>query len=354
MIIMTGGGSAGHVTPNLALIPKLKEKGYKIKYIGSKNGIEKKIIEEENIPYYAISTGKLRRYFDFKNFTDPIKVVKGIIEAKKIIKKEKPCLIFSKGGFVSVPVVIGAYLNKVPVVAHESDITPGLANKISSRYCRKICVTFPETLKHIKDNKGVLTGTPIRNELLQGSRLKGLNICGFKNEKPVLMIIGGSLGSKIINETVRHILEELLKDYNVIHICGKGNLDNNLINIEGYQQFDYVKDELKHLLAASDYVISRAGANTIFELLALKKPNILIPLSAKASRGDQILNASSFEKNGFSIVVQEDDLNSEILLEKIKYLENNKETFISAMKSSSLKNGTDAILDVIENNINKD
>ncbi|WP_066824233.1 undecaprenyldiphospho-muramoylpentapeptide beta-N-acetylglucosaminyltransferase [Clostridium tepidiprofundi] len=350
---MTGGGSAGHVTPNLALIPKLKEKGYQIEYIGSENGIERKIIQEENIPYYSISTGKLRRYFDLKNFTDPFKVVKGILEAKKIIKKVKPCLVFSKGGFVSVPVVIGAYLNGVPVVAHESDITPGLANKISSKYSKKICVTFPETLEHIKDNKGVLTGTPIRYELLQGSRLEGIRLCNFKSEKPIIMVIGGSLGSAIINETIRNSLKELLKNYNIIHICGNGNLDNKLTNVDGYRQFEYVKYELKHFLAASDYVISRAGANTIFELLALKKPNILIPLSAKASRGDQILNANSFKKNGFSIVIQEDDLNTEILLEEIKHLEKNKEIFVRTMKNSSLKNGTDAIIKVIESCLNE-
>lgn len=346
-IIMTGGGSAGHVTPNLALIPKLSELGYEIQYIGTKEGIERKIIGEEQIPYHAISSGKLRRYFDIKNFSDPFKVLKGILQAKRIIKKEKPNLVFSKGGFVSVPVVIGAYLNKIPVITHESDITPGLANKISTPYCTKVCVTFPETLKNIKSNKGVLTGTPIRDELLQGSRLQGIKLCGFDEKKMILMIIGGSLGSKNINDAVRGELDSLLQEYNIIHICGKGNVDEKLIDKSGYKQFDYVKDELRHLMAASDLVISRAGANSIFELLALKKPNILIPLSAAASRGDQILNARSFEKSGYSIVIEDEKLNTELLREKLKELSQNKQKYIDAMKKSKVQNGVDLIIKLI-------
>jgi UDP-N-acetylglucosamine--N-acetylmuramyl-(pentapeptide) pyrophosphoryl-undecaprenol N-acetylglucosamine transferase len=344
---MTGGGSAGHVTPNLSLIPKLTELGYEIQYIGTKEGIERKIIGEEKIPYHVISSGKLRRYFDIKNFSDPFKVLKGIIEAKRIIKKEKPNLVFSKGGFVSVPVVIGAYLNKVPVITHESDITPGLANKISTPYCTKVCVTFPETLKNIKSNKGVLTGTPIRNELFQGSRLQGIKLCGFDEEKTVLMIIGGSLGSKNINDAVRESLDSLLKEYNIIHICGKGNIDEKLIDKAGYKQFDYVKNDLRHLMAASDLVVSRAGANSIFELLALKKLNILIPLSAAASRGDQILNARSFEKSGYSIVIEDEKLTSNLLRERLKELNENKHKYIDAMKKSKVQNGVDSIIKLI-------
>ena len=318
-IIMTGGGSAGHVTPNLALVPKLKELGYEIKYIGTEDGIEKKIIEEAGIDYTAISSGKLRRYFDIKNFTDPFKVIKGIAQATSIIKKEKPNIVFSKGGFVAVPVVIGAYLNRVPVVAHESDMTPGLANKLSIPYCTKVCVTFPESQKAIKGNKAVVTGTPIRSELLSGSKKIGLEYCKFKVSKPVLMIIGGSLGSKILNDTLREALDKVLEKYNIIHICGKGNIDDRLQGKMGYLQKEYINEELPHLMAAADIFISRAGANTIFELLALKKPNILVPLSRKSSRGDQILNAASFEKNGFSIVIQEEDFNKNSLLEKIKF-----------------------------------
>lgn len=347
-IIMTGGGSAGHVTPNLALVPKLKEEGYEIKYIGSIDGIEKKIIIEAGIEYYSIHSGKLRRYFDIKNFTDPFKVIKGIFEAKKIIKKEKPDIVFSKGGFVSVPVVIGAHLNKVPVIAHECDMTPGLANKLASNYCDKVCVTFEETLKYIKGDKGYLTGLPIREELLKGSREEALKLCNFKVSKPILLIIGGSLGSKCINDTVRNSLDKLLIDFNIIHICGKGNLDNSINKKDGYLQFEYIDSELKHFMKASDYVISRAGANVIFELLALRKPNILIPLSKKASRGDQILNANSFKKNGYSIVIEEESLNEKLLLESLDKLKLDKNKYIDNMVNSKSKDAVASIISLIK------
>lgn len=346
-IMMTGGGSAGHVTPNLALIPKLKELGYEIKYIGSKDGIEKEIIQKENIPYFEISSGKLRRYFDLKNFSDPFKVAKGVMDAMKILSKEKPDVIFSKGGFVTVPVVMAASIKKIPVISHESDLTPGLANKIASPFCNKLCVTFPESIKYIKGDKGVLTGTPIREDLLQGNRIKGKNFCNFKQEKKVLMIIGGSLGSKVINENVRNVVKELLKEFNIVHICGKGNLDESLKNLEGYKQFEYISDELPHVMSIADIVISRAGANTIFELLALRKPHILIPLSAAASRGDQVLNANSFEKSGFSKVIKEEELTGEVLLKAIEDIVTNQSQYISNMNKSTIGNGVDNIIKVI-------
>lgn len=347
-IIMTGGGSAGHVTPNLALIPKLKMLGYEIEYIGTKEGIERKIIEGENIKYHPISSGKLRRYFDLKNFSDPLKVIKGLFEAKKIIKTQKPDIVFSKGGFVSVPVVLAAYLSKVPVIAHECDITPGLANKLAVPYCTKVCVTFPEALNEIKNGKGVVTGNPIRHELFEGSKIKANEICGFKNKKPILMIIGGSLGSKVINEAIRTKLEKLIQEYNIIHICGSGNIDKSLEHREGYKQFEYVKDELPHLLAGADLVVSRAGANVIFELLALRKPNLLIPLSAKASRGDQILNARSFEKSGYSMVLQDEELTPENLEIKIKELYNDRYKYIKNMDCSNTEKSIDLIVELIE------
>lgn len=347
-IIMTGGGSAGHVTPNIALFPKLKELGYDIQYIGTENGIERKLIEDENIKYHIISSGKLRRYFDLKNFTDPFKVIKGVFDAKRILKQEKPDIVFSKGGFVSVPVVLGAFLNKIPIIIHESDITPGLANKIAMPYATKICVTFPEALNHVNKKKAVLTGSPIRRELLQGSKIKGKSIAGFVDDKPIVLIIGGSLGSRAINNLVREALDELLKSFNIINICGKGNVDDSLNNKAGYKQFEYVKEDLTNLLACSDLVIARAGANVIFELLALRKPNLLIPLSAKASRGDQILNAESFEKQGFSMVVQEEELNSKVLVEKLIELHNEKNKYITFMNKSEVKDSIDKIINLIE------
>ncbi len=349
-IIMTGGGSAGHVTPNLALVPKLKALGYEIKYIGSKEGIEKQIIKDSGITYYSISSGKLRRYFDIKNFTDPFKVIKGVMEAFRIIKNEKPDIVFSKGGFVSVPVVIGAYLNKIPVIAHESDMTPGLANKISASYCTKLCLTFPESLEYVKKDKAVLTGTPIREELFRGSSKKGLEFVGLNGDKPIVLFIGGSLGSKFINDALRAEINEILESYDIIHICGKDNIDKTLKNKKGYKQFEFLSEELPDLLKISDVVVSRAGANVIYELLALKKPNILIPLSKRSSRGDQILNAGSFLKSGYSMVIEEEEIKKGTISEKINEVYKNKAKYIKAMEQSPVKDAVDNIINVITEN----
>ena len=348
-IILTGGGTAGHVTPNIALLPGLKERGYDIHYIGSYNGIEKELIEQFGIPYHGISSGKLRRYFSVQNFTDPFRVLKGFGEAKKIIKKLKPDVIFSKGGFVSVPVVVAGKQCKVPTIIHESDMTPGLANKLAIPSATKVCCNFPETLEHLPKEKAVLTGSPIRQELLTGSREAALKFCGLSADKPTILIIGGSLGSVVVNDAVRTILPELLKTFQVIHLCGKGKVDESLKDLKGYVQFEYIKEELKDLFALADIVISRAGANAICELLALHKPTLLIPLSAKASRGDQILNARSFERQGFSIVLEEEELNDTSLSAAITKLYEEKDAYINAMKHSSQQDSIQTILSLIEN-----
>lgn len=350
-IILTGGGTAGHVTPNLALIPYLKKEGWDIKYIGSENGIERSLIEKEGIPYYSISTGKLRRYMSKENFKDIFRVVKGIGEAKELIKKLKPDVVFSKGGFVAVPVVLGAKANGVSVICHESDITPGLANKIAAPFAKKICTTFPETVKYIKGGKGINTGTPIRDMLFEGNREKGLELCGFNNEKPVIMMMGGSLGSVKINNVLRKDLDRLLEKFQIVHICGKGNFELSLMGKKGYMQFEYVSEELPHIFAAADMVISRAGSNSISEFLALKKPSLLIPLSAKASRGDQILNAESFKKQGFSLVLNEEDMNEESLISSVNELFEKKDELIKNMSQSHLSKGTEEVMKVIRSQI---
>ncbi len=347
-IILTGGGTAGHVTPNIALLPGLKELGYDIHYIGSYNGIEKELIEQFEIPYHGISSGKLRRYFSLKNFTDPFRVLKGFGEAKKLIKSLKPDVIFSKGGFVSVPVVVAGKKCHVPTIIHESDMTPGLANKLALPSASKVCCNFPETLEHLPENKAVLTGSPIRQELLKGSRTAALEFCGLTGDKPVILIVGGSLGSVIVNNAIRGILPELLKDFHIVHLCGKGKVDESLIGQKGYVQFEYIKEELKDLFALSDIVISRAGANAICEILALHKPNLLIPLSVNASRGDQILNARSFERQGFSAVLEEEELNHDTLLRAIQTLYKEKDAYIEAMKHSSQQDSISTILDLIQ------
>ena len=347
-IILTGGGTAGHVTPNIALLPRLKELQYDIHYIGSYNGIEKELIEQFGIPYHGIATGKLRRYFSLQNFTDPFRVLKGMNEAKKLVKILKPDVIFSKGGFVSVPVVLSGKSCRVPVIIHESDMTPGLANKLSLSAATKVCCNFPETLELLPEGKAILTGSPIRQELLSGDKFKAREFLGFTSDKPVILVVGGSLGAVAVNEAVRSILPELLKSFQIIHLCGRGKLDASLKGLEGYAQFEYIKEELKDLFALTDIVISRAGANAICELLALHKPNLLIPLSANASRGDQILNARSFERQGFSIVLEEESLTDRTLLDAVSNLYEHREQYINAMKNSSQQNSIDTIIDLIE------
>ncbi len=348
-IVMTGGGTAGHVTPNIALMPTLKEAGYDITYIGSYTGIEKRLIEEQGIPYYGIASGKLRRYLDVKNLTDPFKVVKGLGQAIGLLRKIKPDIVFSKGGFVSVPVVLAAKFCGIPAIIHESDITPGLANKIAIPSATKVCCNFPETLNYLPADKAVFTGSPIRQELLSGNPENALAFCKLPaKNKPVLLVVGGSTGSKVINTIVRASLPSLLKDYIVIHLCGKDNLDSTLHSTAGYVQLEYAGKELADLFALSDIVISRAGANAICELLALRKPNILIPLSAAASRGDQILNANSFKASGYSYVLEEEKLSMDTLRTAIAEVEANKDTYIAAMKNSQSQDSIQTIVHLIE------
>lgn len=347
-IIMTGGGTAGHVTPNIALFPALKEAGYEISYIGSYNGIEKGLIEDQGIDYYGINSGKFRRYHSWKNFTDPFRVIQGYFQAKKIIRKIKPDVIFSKGGFVSVPVIFAAKRRHVPSIIHESDLTPGLANRLAIPSASKVCCNFPETLKHLPEGKAVLTGSPIRQELMHGNKEAAYEFCGFTSDLPVLMIMGGSIGSVYINNAIRQNIDELLKKYQIIHLCGKNNLDENLKNVEGYAQFEYISENLPDLFAAADIVVARAGANSICELLALHKPNILIPLSRNASRGDQILNANSFKKQGFSVVLEEEEVTPELLLNTIDEVYQNRQTYISAMEASGQMDAISTIMKLIE------
>ena len=347
-IVLTGGGTAGHVTPNIALLPALRQAGYEISYMGSYDGIEKRLIADFDIPYTGISTGKLRRYLDIRNLTDPFRVIKGFSEARKYLKSYCPDVVFSKGGFVSVPVVRAAAALGIPCILHESDMTPGLANRLCFPVAKKICCNFPETMQMLPEGKAVLTGSPIRSELAQGNRIAGLDLCGFTANRPVILVIGGSLGAANVNKAVRDALPRLLEDFQVVHLCGKDKIDNLLLTTSGYKQFEYVKTELKALFAMADIVISRAGANSICELLALKKPNVLIPLPAASSRGDQLLNAASFEAQGFSLVINEDDLTTELLVAKVHELFSNRQSYHDAMGRSGQMDSVHTILRLIE------
>lgn len=347
-IILTGGGTAGHVTPNIALLPALREAEFEVSYIGSYNGMEKELIENEGVPYYGIDSGKLRRYHNLKNFSDPFHVVHGYNEAVALLKKLKPDIVFSKGGYVSVPVVLAAKSLHIPAILHESDMSPGLANRIALRGAELICCNFPETVSQLPEGKAVLTGTPIRKELLHGSREAALEFTGLSGEKPILLIIGGSLGSVFINTAVREALDVLLEKFEIIHLCGKEKLDRALFGRDGYVQYEFISDELPDLFVASDLIISRAGANAICELLALHKPNILIPLGLNASRGDQILNATSFENQGFSFVLEEEAVTAASLTEAVRTVYENRETYVHAMENSGQLDAISTIVDILK------
>jgi UDP-N-acetylglucosamine--N-acetylmuramyl-(pentapeptide) pyrophosphoryl-undecaprenol N-acetylglucosamine transferase len=354
-IIFTGGGTAGHVTPNIALIKKFQKEGWNINYIGSKNGIEKELIAPLEIPFFAIANGKLRRYFSWQNFIDPCKIIVGIVQAFFLCRKIKPNVVFSKGGFVTFPVVVAAFLNKIPVIIHESDLTPGLANRLGFCFANKICVTFPDTVKYLPDKtKAAVTGNPIREEFFSGSKEKGLEICGFsqplgnEKNKKVILVFGGSLGAECINTAIRKLLPDIFEKFQIIHVCGKGKIDSNY-NYAGYKQFEYLHEEFPHIMAAADLVISRSGANTVYELLMLRKPHIFIPLSKKYSRGDQIDNANYFANLGFSQIVFEEDLadeKSQKLLEKILWVNEHCGEISSKLNTFTHKDGVSEIYDI--------
>ena len=344
-IVLTGGGTAGHVTANLALIPHLQAAGWDIHYIGSENGMERGLIEPLGIPYHAVAVGKLRRYLDVKNLSDPFRVIKGVGQATGIIRKLKPNVVFSKGGFVSVPVVYGAALNGVPVVLHESDLTPGLANKLCMPFAKAVCTTFPETAKLVR--RGVYAGTPLRDELFQGRRKGGLARFQLKGDKPILMVTGGSSGAQAINACVREALPRLLPDFDVLHLCGKGNLDPACDTFSGYRQVEYLTDGMSDAFACADLLISRAGSNTLCEILALKKPCLLIPYPKGASRGDQIENAASFEKRGLAHVLDQSQMTADSLVKCVRDLYANKDELRARMDTEPSGNGLEKVLSVI-------
>ncbi|WP_373895592.1 undecaprenyldiphospho-muramoylpentapeptide beta-N-acetylglucosaminyltransferase [Virgibacillus sp. CBA3643] len=350
-ILFTGGGSAGHVIVNLALIPVYARAGWEIDYIGSKEGIERKLIGElEDVTYHPISTGKLRRYMSKENLKDPFKVLKGTMQAWRIIGKRKPAVIFSKGGFVSVPVVAAAKLRNVPAVIHESDFTPGLANKIAIPFARKVLATFEETMQYLPESKREYVGAVIREELFQGNKEKGLAFAGLTKEKPVLLVMGGSGGAEKINETLRESLPELLPSFQIIHICGQGKVDP-AINESGYAQFEYVNEELKDLFAATDFVLSRAGSNAIFEFLALRIPMLLVPLSKQASRGDQIINAKSFAEKRYARVLEEESLTMESLVEELQQLKEFAPIMIDNMKEYKSEKARESVMEILQENM---
>ena len=348
-VAFTGGGSAGHVTPNLAIMERFISEGAEIHYFGTQEGIEHQIIKDfGGVPYHVVPSERLRRYASWRNLLTPFLVLKGLASGAMKVRKVKPAVLFSKGGFVSFPVVVGAWLNGVPVIIHESDLTPGLANKLSFPFADKICVGFKDAGRHIKDQKKVVfTGAPLRQAIFEADAERGREVFGLDAQRPVFMVTGGSLGARHINEVVREALPSLLKLGQVVHLCGKGNLDEAFADVSGYQQFEYLNDHFADLMAASDVIICRAGANTLMELAALKKPSLLIPLPTASSRGDQRKNAESFAEQGLARVLLDEDMTPQTLLAALSDMTDKNHEYVQALTQYDLPDSVSLIHDLM-------
>ncbi len=348
-VVVTGGGSSGHVTPALAVVERGQERGWSVSYIGSKDGIERGLVEGAGLDYYWIPVGKLRRYFSLRNFIDPLFVITGVLKATALIRRLRPQVVFSKGGFVSFPVVVGAWLNKVPVVAHESDTTPGLANRISMPFIEVLCVANEETRAHVREGVRVeVTGSPLRKALFAGDRLRGQRTFALDPALRTLLVFGGSLGARTINQAIRALLPTLEDGLQVIHVCGKGNLDRALEDHPRYRQHEYLREEFPDALACADLAVCRAGANSIAELIALELPAIIVPLSASQSRGDQLENAERFAAAGFGWVLKDEELRAQTLAEAIAYGFGKRDAAIAAMRASPQSSAAQTIVSIVE------
>jgi UDP-N-acetylglucosamine--N-acetylmuramyl-(pentapeptide) pyrophosphoryl-undecaprenol N-acetylglucosamine transferase len=350
-IVLTGGGTAGHVLPHFALLSFYKKAAWEILYVGS-SGVEKQLAEEQGLRFKVIKTGKLRRHFSFQNAIDIFLVSVGFLQSLFILLRERPQLVFSKGGYVSVPVAMAGWCLRIPVITHESDLTPGLATKIIAKVSKKILCAFPATLRYFPVGKAVCVGLPIRPELAHGSSSEGYTLCRFRAEdrRPVLLIMGGSQGALRINQAVEAVLENLLMDYRVIHVTGKGK--QIAFSAEGYYQVEYASDSLKHFFAISDFVITRAGANSIFEMLSLKKPMLLIPLEV-ASRGDQVHNAEEFVAKNWALMLRETSLSPDLLIKGLKDLKAHSSSIIHSMEAFSTKDPAHSIFSILQSNVLK-
>ena len=349
-LVLTGGGTAGHVTPNLALADEAQARGWKVQYVGSSKGIERDLLEGTGIAYHAVASGKLRRYLSWENFIDPFRLLLGVCQSFLLLGRLQPDLVFSKGGFVAVPVVVAAWLRRIPVISHESDVTPGLANRLCYPFSRRICVTFEETLTYLPAAKVQLSGTPVRTGILEGDPGRGRDYLGFDDTKPIMLVFGGSLGAVAINEAVSCVLSNLLDRFQVVHVVGEGNIDEAQQGA-GYLQKAFIGAEFGDVLAAASIVVSRAGANSLYELFVSRKPHLLIPLTLAASRGDQLENARTFEARGFSHVLYEEDLNGESFLRAVFELQEQADTLMERLATFPATNSVELILAEIEQNI---
>lgn len=341
-IVLTGGGTAGHCKPNLALIPYLSS-SFKAYYIGSDSGVEKQLVENYPLPYYSVPCTKLRRNLSFKNLLIPYVLVKSVFKAKKTLKEISPDVVFSKGGYVALPVVIAARSLNIPVIIHESDLSVGLTNKICAKYADYVLTSFEQTAKTFSN--GIYTGSPIDNNLFNGNKIAFLKECAFPENKPILSVFGGSLGSKSINAMIRENLPTLLEKYNVVHICGKNN--KVVTKFKGYRQIEFTNN-LADIYAATDIAVTRGGANTLNELFSLHIPSLVIPLSKKVSRGDQIENAVYYANKGIFPMIREEDYNKKFLCDNVDELFLKRKRYIEVMKSKEIKDSNKKIVDIIK------
>jgi UDP-N-acetylglucosamine--N-acetylmuramyl-(pentapeptide) pyrophosphoryl-undecaprenol N-acetylglucosamine transferase len=352
-LLLVGGGSAGHVIPSIPLIDHFRARGWSLSYVGSADGPEHGLIAPLGVPFHVISVGKLRRYFSLQNLTDLFRTGAGVWQAWRLLQRLRPDVVFSKGGYVSVPVVMAAWLRGIPVVAHESDLTPGLANRLAMPFVSALCTNFPGTRVGGEGGRRraprvVRTGTPLRPALTGGDPAKGRAMCGAPPDRQLLVVVGGSLGAAAINRTVWAALPELTERFFVVHVCGRGARLPALEAVAGYRAYEFVGDGWGDILAAADLVVSRAGANALYELLALGKPHLLIPLSRAASRGDQIENAAYAEEAGLSVVLPEEDLNSTTLVDRLGQMSADLDHWRARLHASEFKDGTQAVADVIQ------
>lgn len=330
-IVLTGGGTAGHCLPNIALLPYLKKYFDNIVYIGG-DGIEKTIATEHNLTYYQIPTVKLQRKFTFKNFAVPFKLLKNIITTKKLLKSISPSVIFSKGGYVSLPVILAGNSLSIPCVTHESDLTIGLSNKIMAKKCEYVFTSFESTAKALPN--GVFVGSPIRNSLFYQDKQSALKRFNLSGNKPVILVTGGSSGSLAINLALDKALDKLLEKYDIIHLCGKGKQKRP--SKTGYTCLEYL-NQMEMAFCASDVVVTRGGSNALFELIALSKPMLVIPLPKDNSRGDQIQNAKYFEERGLCKVLLQENLTSNSLIFNLNELYSHKQKYINALATYPMK-----------------
>lgn len=336
-ILFTGGGSAGHVIPNLAIMNELRY-SHRILYMGT-GGIEKDIIGKAGYPFFQVDCPKLVRSFTFDNLKIPHRLNLAKRKALEILQKERPDLVFSKGGFASYPAVWAAHKLKIPSLTHESDLSPGLCTKLIAKKCRFVLTSFPETAARFKNGKH--TGSPVRREIARADRERARHKFGFVSTKPVLLVLGGGSGSVAINRAVRKNLPALLRHFDILHLCGKGNaIENPPL---GYVQREFEND-MGSAYACADLVMCRAGSNTVFEVLSLKKNAVFVPLE-KNSRGDQLENALYFEKSGLCTLLHESEL--EDIVDCLIGAQKNA-AVKAALANSRIGSGTDAILSVIK------